>query len=43
MDFTQNDWGQRDIINKVIILTKRVTDKIHAVILKKIRNTIQPQ
>ena len=32
MEFTQNDWVQRDIINKIIILTKLVTDTIHAVI-----------
>ena len=36
MDSTQNDWGQRDIINRIIILTKQGTDTIHAVIPKKI-------
>ena len=35
MEFTQNDWGQRDIINKIVILTKRGTDTIHAVIPEK--------
>ena len=35
MEFTQNDWGQRDIINKIKILIKRGTDAIHAVILTK--------
>ena len=33
--FTKNDWGQCDIINKVIILTKRGTDTMHAAIPKK--------
>ena len=33
--FTQNYWGQRDIINKIIIFTKRVTDTIHALIPTK--------
>ena len=23
MELTQNDWGQHDIINRIIILTKR--------------------
>ena len=35
MEFTLNDWGQRDIIKKTIILTKQVTDKINAVIPNK--------
>ena len=35
MEFTQNDWGQRDIANKTKILTKRGSDKIHDVILTK--------
>ena len=35
MEFTQHDWGQRGIINTVIILTKRGTDTINSVILTK--------
>ena len=35
MEFMQNDWGQHDFINKTRILTKGVTDTIHAVIPKK--------
>ena len=35
MECTQNYWDQRDIINKIEILTNRGTDKIHAVILTK--------
>ena len=35
MEFTNNDGGQQDIINKIKILTKRGTDKIHAVIPAK--------
>ena len=35
MEFNQNDWGQRDIINKIIILTKGGTDRMYSVILKK--------
>ena len=35
MDFTKNDWGKHDIINKTIILTKWGTDMIHAVIVMK--------
>ena len=31
MEFIQNDWGQHDIINKIIILTKQGTHTIHAV------------
>ena len=41
MEFTQNDWDKGGIINKIIILTKRGTDKIHAIILKNIRNIPQ--
>ena len=35
MEFTKNDWGQRDTINNIIILTKLGTDMIHAIITKK--------
>ena len=35
MDSTQNYWGQCDILNTIIILTKRGTDKIYAVIPTK--------
>ena len=35
MEFTNNDWVQRDIIHNIIILTKIVTYTIHAVILTK--------
>ena len=35
MEFTQNDWGQHDIINTVIILSKRGSDMIHDVIPTK--------
>ena len=35
MDFTQNDWGQHNIINKMIILNKRGSDMIHDVIPTK--------
>ena len=35
MDFTQNDWGQHNIINKIIILNKLGSDMIHYVIPKK--------
>ena len=35
MSFTQNDCNQRDIINKIIILTKQGTDMIHAIIPMK--------
>ena len=38
MDITQNDWCQHDIINKVIILTKKGTGTIHAAILTKYHN-----
>ena len=41
--FNQNKSSQRNIINKIKILTKRVTDTIHAVIPKNIRNIHQPQ
>ena len=33
--FTHNEWGQRDIIKKIIILTKRGADMIYTVIPKK--------
>ena len=35
MEFNQNDWGQRDIINKIIILTKWGTYRMYTAILKK--------
>ena len=35
MEFTQNDWGQRDIINKTKILTKLGLDRIHDDIMTK--------
>ena len=35
MKFTQNYWGQFNIINKIKILTKQVTDTIHASIPTK--------
>ena len=35
MEFTQNDWGQREIINKTKILTKWGSDKINDVIPTK--------
>ena len=35
MDFTPNDCGQRGIINRIKILTKRGSDKIHDVIPTK--------
>ena len=35
MEFTQNEWGQRVIKNKIKISTRRGTDIIHAVILAK--------
>ena len=35
MGFTQNDWDQRDIINKIKILTKWGTNMIHDVIPTK--------
>ena len=35
MEFTKSDWGWRDIMNKITILTKRGTDAIYAVIPTK--------
>ena len=35
MIFTQNYWGQCDIISKIVILTKQGTDTIHAIIPMK--------
>ena len=35
MEFTQNDWGQHDIINKIIILNKQVSDMIQDVVTTK--------
>ena len=35
MDFTQNDWVQRDIINRIMKLTKQGLDTIHDVIPTK--------
>ena len=35
IEFAQNDWSQRDILDKIIILKKEVTYTLHAVILKK--------
>ena len=35
MEFTQNDWGQCDIINKIIVLSKWGSDTIHAAIPTK--------
>ena len=35
MEFTKNNWGQRDIINKIVVLTKQDTYTIHAFIPKK--------
>ena len=35
IEFTQNYWGQLDIINWTKILTKRGSDKIHDVIPKE--------
>ena len=37
MEFTKNDRGQRDVTNKIIILTKQRTDRIHTVITTKNR------
>ena len=34
-EFTQNDWGQNNIINKIIILNKLGSDMIHDVIPTK--------
>ena len=38
MEFTQNDWGKRDSIDKVIILTKLDTDTIHVINPTKYHN-----
>ena len=38
MEFTQNDWGKRDSIDKVIILTKLDTDTIHVINPTKYQN-----
>ena len=39
-NITQNDCGQREIINKIKILTKRSSDTIHVVIpMKYQKNT----
>ena len=35
MEFTQNDCGKHEIINKIIILNKRGSDMIHDVIPTK--------
>ena len=35
MDFIQNDWGQHDITNKIIILNKWGSDMIHDIIPTK--------
>ena len=35
MEFTQNDWGQHDIINTIKLLTKLDSNMIHDVIPKK--------
>ena len=35
MSFAQNEWGQRDIINKIRILTKLGTYTIPAIIPEK--------
>ena len=35
MEFTQNEWGQHDIINKIIILNIRGLDMIYDVIPTK--------
>ena len=32
---THNDWGQFDIINNIIVLTKRGADTVHTIIPKK--------
>ena len=39
MEFTKNDWGQRDIINKIITLTKRGLNKINKLIPKMMKFT----
>ena len=38
MSFTKNDWGQRDIINKITVLTKRGADTIYTSIPMKYQN-----
>ena len=38
MSFTYYDWGKREIINNIRILTKRDTYTIYAVILTKYQN-----
>ena len=35
MEFTQNRWGQHDIIKRIKIITKPGSDTMHDVILKK--------
>ena len=35
IELTQNDWVQRDIINKIKISAKRGSDTIHAIIMTK--------
>ena len=35
MEFTQNYWGQCDIINKTKIITQGGSDTIHEIILTK--------
>ena len=35
MEFTQNYWDQRDVINKIKILIKRGTDTIQTIIPEK--------
>ena len=35
MEFTKNDWGQRDIIDRIMKFTKRGSDKINDVIPTK--------
>ena len=43
MSFTHNDWGQCDIINDIIILTKWGADRIYTVIPTNIRSIPQQQ
>ena len=38
ISFTHNDWGQREILNNIIILTKRVADTIYTIIPTKYQN-----
>ena len=35
MEFTQNEWGKRDTINKTKVLIKQGPDKIHDIIQTK--------